>query len=293
MDGVSAAASIIAVLQLSEAVLGACYRYVGKVKDAASDIDRVIHQIGYLTTILRDLKGPSCPSSTALSGLLGDNGPLAICEKGLKELESKLPTGRVGLRQKLQWPFESKKIDEIMDRITAQMPILELALVGDNYGVTVAIKASLDDTKRREEREKVLNWLRCADPTVKHLASRRLHQPGSNHWVLNSEEFKEWRDNASQTLWMHGIPGAGKTGIPSVLFPRPLDSLARAYPLTLVAQSFARPSSTTSRSSARTNQRHVLHTTTSTLVTRMSRSWILFSGASCGSYAKTTSICHR
>lgn len=221
MDGVSAVASIIAVLQLSEAVLGACYRYVGKVKDAISDIDRVIHQLGYLTTILRDLKSLSCPSSTALSGLVGDNGPIAVCEKGLKELESKLPKGPVGLRQKLQWPFESKKINDIMDRITAQVPILELALVGDNYGVTVAIQASLEDAKRREEREKVLNWLRCADPTVKHLASRRLHQPGSNRWVLDLKEFNEWRDNASQTLWMHGIPGAGKTSMPPFCFHCP------------------------------------------------------------------------
>ena len=65
-----------------------------------------------------------------------------------------MPKRPVSLRQKLQWPFESKRINEIMDRIMAQIPILELAVVGDNYGVTVGIKASLEDTKRREERER-------------------------------------------------------------------------------------------------------------------------------------------
>jgi len=50
-----AAASVSAVLQLSEAVLSSCYRYIGSVKEAASGIDRVIHQIGYLSTLLRDL----------------------------------------------------------------------------------------------------------------------------------------------------------------------------------------------------------------------------------------------
>jgi len=72
MDPVSSVASIIAVLQLSEAVLSSCYRFVGKVKDAASDIDRVIHQIGYLTTILQHLKNlaelygtsPDAPASS-------------------------------------------------------------------------------------------------------------------------------------------------------------------------------------------------------------------------------------
>ena len=220
MDPISAAASIIAVLQLSEAVLSSCYRFVGKVKDAASDVDRVIHQIGYLTTILLDLKNlaelhgtspDASASSNSLKILIGEHGPLAVCAHSLEELKSRLPNGPVGLRQKLQWPFESKKINEIMGRVMAQIPTLELAVAGDNYSVTVGIKASLEDMNRREEREKVLNWLRCADPTVKHLASRHLHQPGSNHWIIESENFIEWRDNAGQTLWLHGIPGAGKT----------------------------------------------------------------------------------
>jgi len=220
MDPLSAAASVIAVLQLSEAVLGSCYRYVGKVKDAASDINLVIVQIGCLTTILRDLKAltehndaapGAAASASSLKGLAGDNGPLAVCARSLKEVKSKLPSGPVGLRQKLQWPFESKKINDIMGRIMAQIPILELAVAGSNYEATTGIKDSLDEMKRLEERETVLCWLRCVDPTVKHLASRQLHQPGSNHWIIESDDFKEWRDNAGQTLWLHGIPGAGKT----------------------------------------------------------------------------------
>ncbi|KAH6699782.1 ankyrin repeat-containing domain protein [Leptodontidium sp. MPI-SDFR-AT-0119] len=232
-------ASIIAVLQLSEAVLSSCYRYAGKVKDAAADIDRVIHQIGYLSTILRDLKGLTEPDGTiqasthsplnALKSLTGDHGPLAVCAQCLEELKLKLPNGPISLRQKLQWPFESKKIDDVMDRITAQVPILELALLGDNYSVTVATKAYLENTKRREERDKVLGWLRCADPTVKHLASRRLHQPGSNHWVLKEEDFTKWRDNTGHTLWLHGIPGAGKTIICSTIIDH-IEGLCKTKP---------------------------------------------------------------
>jgi len=58
-----------------------------------------------------------------------------------------------------------------------------------------------------------LNWLSCADPSVKHAASRELHQPGSNHWVLELDEFKGWKEHSGQVFWLHGIPGAGKTGM--------------------------------------------------------------------------------
>jgi hypothetical protein len=224
MDGLSAAASVIAVLQLSEAVLGACYRYVGKVKGAEADINLIIHQIGYLSTILRDLTTltQSNARTDPLKSLGGDKGPLAICARSLKEIKAKLPDGPVNLRQKLQWPFESKKINETMGQVTAQIPIFELALSGGNYEVSTGIRDSLEQMKQREEREKVLTWLRCVDPTVKHLSSRQQHQPDSNQWIIESESFKAWRDNAGYTLWLHGIAGTGKTSEP---FP-PLVSLA-------------------------------------------------------------------
>ena len=221
-DPLSPIASIIAVLSLSQAVLSACTAYVGKVKDAASDINRVINQIGFLTILLPRLKslteryGAGAFPET-IRCLLGDHGPLAICTRSLKELESKLPKEPVNLRQKLQWPFESRKINEIMDRIMEQVPLVQAALVENIHTMAWTAQDALDHAKRREEREKALDWLRCADPTVRHLESRRLHQPGSNHWVLESEQFKEWKDNSGQILWLHGIPGAGKTSMPSSL----------------------------------------------------------------------------
>ena len=55
MDPLSVAASVIAVLQLSESVLSSCYRFVGKVNDATSDVDRILREVGYLTAIFNDL----------------------------------------------------------------------------------------------------------------------------------------------------------------------------------------------------------------------------------------------
>jgi hypothetical protein len=47
-----------------------------------------------------------------------------------------------------------------MVRVKAQMPMLELALLGENYLATVETKAFLENTKQREDGGRVLDWLR-------------------------------------------------------------------------------------------------------------------------------------
>lgn len=230
MSGLEGVASVIAVMQLSEAVLSACYRYAGKVKEAASDIDRVIHQVGFLSTLLQDLKelaesqdgATNTKPSQALRSLAAEHGPLSICGQCLEELKDKLPSGPVRLRQKLQWPFESNKIKQITDRISSQIPLLEVTLTGGTFSVVV-------DTHAREQRDKVLSWLRSADPTVKHLASRKSYQAGTNQWVLENAAFVQWRDNPGQTLWLYGIPGAGKTILCSTIIDH-IEQLCKTKP---------------------------------------------------------------
>ena len=50
-DPLSAAASIMAVTQISGAVLSACYRYTGAVHDAPADIHCVISEVGSLKVV--------------------------------------------------------------------------------------------------------------------------------------------------------------------------------------------------------------------------------------------------
>lgn len=239
-DPLSVAASIVALIQITQTVLTSCYRFVGQVNNAAAEVDRTIREVGQLMVILLDLNSllekDGSSGLSRLNTLAGERGPLTVCIQSIRELESKLSgaVGPMSFRCKLRWPFESKKVGEILDNIQKQMPILELALIGDNTEMTRDIKDLLENSKLREEREKVLNWLRCTDPTVKHLASRRLHQPGSNHWILELEVFKEWKNTPGQMLWLHGIPGAGKTIICSTIIGH-VDEFCKSQPESRVA----------------------------------------------------------
>jgi len=59
--------------------------------------------------------------------------------------------------------------------------------------------------------DKVLNWLVTTDPSPNHNNACDLHEPRTGTWLTDSKEYKEWKNCATRFLWLHGIPGAGKT----------------------------------------------------------------------------------
>ncbi|KAM0513961.1 hypothetical protein ACHAPE_007316 [Trichoderma viride] len=74
-----------------------------------------------------------------------------------------------------------------------------------------------EDIEKAEDATKVLEKARFKD----HIAK---WQPGTTEHLLNSKEFLNWRDKNTQTLWCHGIQGAGKTIFASVVIKRLQDS---------------------------------------------------------------------
>ena len=62
-----------------------------------------------------------------------------------------------------------------------------------------------------QERLAILNWLTTIEhgPRQQSLTDQR--EPGTGQWLLESTEYRVWRDTTGQTLFCYGIPGAGKT----------------------------------------------------------------------------------
>jgi hypothetical protein len=82
--------------------------------------------------------------------------------------------------------------------------------------------ASGNDTKTRsrsqEERlSKIGSWLSAPDPSVNYHKAHKQRQAETGLWLLQSEKLKEWREGAASQLWLHGIPGCGKTILSSTI----------------------------------------------------------------------------
>ena len=142
MDGLSGAASIIAVIDIAAKIFEICQTYVLAVKEARKDIQRLRDGVTSLQDVLTDVKDLAEDSSSskrsAFSRLNQYNGPVQQCERDLRRLMAQLELGegesrmrQFGLRA-LKWPFSTKDIDKRLQVINDHKATFTLALISDN-----------------------------------------------------------------------------------------------------------------------------------------------------------------
>jgi hypothetical protein len=72
--------------------------------------------------------------------------------------------------------------------------------------------SDLVDGLKREERNKILQWLSTVPFSLHHQAVRKDRLRDSGTWMLQGIQFSHWKESSSSaTLWLHGIPGSGKS----------------------------------------------------------------------------------
>jgi hypothetical protein len=135
MDGLSMAANVIAVVEISAKVAGLCTEYISAVRNAKADITRlqgVVENLNGLfkevNTLLDSRLGPKLEASQRLQQAVSESS------QRLKDLKSKLEPGsgrkamsRFGIRA-LGWPFTRKDVNEIIQRLTQCKENIHFAL---------------------------------------------------------------------------------------------------------------------------------------------------------------------
>ncbi|CUS15252.1 unnamed protein product, partial [Tuber aestivum] len=65
-------------------------------------------------------------------------------------------------------------------------------------------------TPESELRE-VWEWLNVVDPASNYSCALALREPGTGGWLLRGPEYIDWKEGRGGVLWLHGIPGCGKS----------------------------------------------------------------------------------
>jgi hypothetical protein len=62
-----------------------------------------------------------------------------------------------------------------------------------------------------------MKWLKAPDIATLHNQARGAHEPGTGTWFLASDTFQEFKMENHSFLWLHGIPGCGKSVLSSTI----------------------------------------------------------------------------
>ncbi|KAE8441533.1 hypothetical protein EG329_004879 [Mollisiaceae sp. DMI_Dod_QoI] len=230
-------ASIIAVIQIADRVIGLCKFYLETVHDAPADLRAILIETSTMKTILESVKFlTSCNDglSSILDGLLGPDGPIEGCRQSIAKMEglfpsiySQGPRGGRSKRQKvhatlayLAWPLKQAKAKELVEEVSRFKATISLALVTESTHDIRDIKhqtTEIHDILSGSQREKVYEWLQITDPSPLHHRACNQYESGTGNWMLRSPEWTRWLQDKNRCVWLYGIPGAGKTILASHL----------------------------------------------------------------------------
>ncbi|KAL4879893.1 ankyrin repeat-containing domain protein [Aspergillus karnatakaensis] len=147
------------------------------------------------------------------------------CGYALKELQGLLDKhqeidgsdGSTKGRSKRVWKrlkWDAAAAEAVQGQIQSHINAFTLFLSGLNVQMNISQRETIKSVQQMQQDEKteeVLNWLSDLDFGAKQTDYLRRRQPGTSQWILEAPEFKSWIDKPGQTLFCHGIPGAGKT----------------------------------------------------------------------------------
>ncbi|KAF7158590.1 hypothetical protein CNMCM5623_003650 [Aspergillus felis] len=89
--------------------------------------------------------------------------------------------------------------------------ILKDRSVANIHSITTRTAAVVEGLSEDSQYRKHKEWLSTPDPSINLNEALEKHHEGTGSWFLESEPFNEWKSGKRRHLWLHGIPGCGKT----------------------------------------------------------------------------------
>ncbi|KAK3372911.1 hypothetical protein B0T24DRAFT_501499, partial [Lasiosphaeria ovina] len=233
MDPLSLTASIIAIIKTAEQIASVCKAYIDGVADCPKELRLIRIEAKSLSVVLEDivcLREQDDDAARILDSISGPDGSLEACKRAVTDLHALLPDpqpvarSRVGTKRRrveltltaLAWPLKRERARTLLGEIMSHKSTITMAMGGSVLRGVRSIKLALDQSQRKE----VCEWFEYTDPSPNHNMAKRLYEKGTGNWVTRSREWIDWVEGRLRCLWLHGIPGAGKTVLAAHLIGR-------------------------------------------------------------------------
>lgn len=231
----SVAVGIVGVLGLAIQISQVVLKFGLDWKDAPKDVKAFRHELQSLQMTLTEMETlisrPSFEeafegdSSAFLSHLTGDDlskdsikDAFSNCEMQLMEVVSDLLAKESSHR--LGWDrskaaFLSKKTERSVSQLQRQCQIFNQLVSMDTAALTARTQLEIRKVRKEhqewhieEEDHRILRWLSHLNFEERHRDVLFKLHPGTGQWLLDSDEFKAWRNgklDSTPSLWCPGI----------------------------------------------------------------------------------------
>ncbi|RHZ74268.1 hypothetical protein CDV55_108638 [Aspergillus turcosus] len=120
------------------------------------------------------------------------------------------------------WSLVSRTSDDVVKVLEAQVEGLKAlqAIQAQAEQLQQAIenrKGLSEKDHDAVQRKAILDWISTPAQKLKHQTVRSARVSNTGGWLLERQEYLQWRDNGSDhsLLWCHGVQGSGKTVLAS------------------------------------------------------------------------------
>lgn len=79
------------------------------------------------------------------------------------------------------------------------------------------VRRDLKDQASRKKVKRISEWLLSPVLSTNHNKALQQRQKGTGSWLIENSAFKNWISKPTAFLWLHGIPGCGKTILSSTI----------------------------------------------------------------------------
>ena len=242
--GVSAIAGLV---EISGKILSIGYGYLNKVAKAPTEMRALLSDVAYINVLLDRLQtvadqDSGSPMEISTLKTLIHLGVFKSCNSLLKTVEKSLKTCEQqqghdiklkNLGKRMIWPLKESETRNALEQLGRLKDTLSAALTVDSAAALKRIvetareiRSDVGDLKivsenyiAKEFSQRLIEWLCPESSNIEENLEAALHlrQRHTGRWFLESNILEQWIEFKNAFLWVHGIPGCGKTILSATL----------------------------------------------------------------------------
>jgi len=110
--------------------------------------------------------------------------------------------------------------------LTACAVSKELSVLTINVRQTVE---KIQELRLNHHEQEILDWLSAPNPSVNYENALEKRHKGTGKWFIDGRAFADWKKQPNSFLWLHGLPGCGKTVLSSTIIEHLRNSAKSAH----------------------------------------------------------------